>query len=95
MTANGCVAGQGSCPAVSVLGTLLRGAGQVMFQNSPWTGLLFLCGIAWGAWNAGRPEIFFGALLGLAAGTATGCLLGAPRSDVRAGLHGYNGILVG
>ena len=95
MTANGCVAGQGSCPAVSVLGTLLRGAGQVMFQNSPWTGLLFLCGIAWGAWNAGRPEIFFGALLGLAAGTAMGCLLGAPRSDVRAGLHGYNGILVG
>ena len=95
MTVNGCVAGQGSCPAVSVLGTLLRGAGQVMFQNSPWTGLLFLCGIAWGAWNAGRPEIFFGALLGLVVGTATGCLLGAPRSDVQAGLHGYNGILVG
>ncbi len=92
MMAQGCgVSGRG-CP---VFGALLRGAGQVMFQGSAWTGLLFLCGIAWGAWNAGRPEIFFGALLGLAAGTVTACLLGAPRGEVEEGLHGYNGILVG
>ena len=92
MMAQGCgVSGRG-CP---VFGALLRGAGQVMFQGSAWTGLLFLCGIAWGAWNAGRSEIFFGALLGLAAGTVTACLLGAPRGEVEEGLHGYNGILVG
>lgn len=92
MMAQDCgVSGRG-CP---VFGALLRGAGQVMFQGSAWTGLLFLCGIAWGAWNAGRPEIFFGALLGLAAGTVTACLLGAPRGEVEEGLHGYNGILVG
>lgn len=92
MMAQGCgVSGRG-CP---VFGALLRGAGQVMFQGSAWTGLLFLGGIAWGAWNAGRPEIFFGALLGLAAGTVTACLLGAPRGEVEEGLHGYNGILVG
>ena len=92
MMAQGCgVSGRG-CP---VFGALLRGAGQVMFQGSAWTGLLFLCGIAWGAWNAGRTEIFVGALLGLAAGTVTACLLGAPRGEVEEGLHGYNGILVG
>lgn len=82
-------------PLPRVLDVLLRGAGQVMFQNSPWTGLLFLAGIVWGAWEAGRPEIALGALAGLAAGTLAACLLGAPRAEIRAGLHGYNGILVG
>lgn len=66
-----------------------------MFQNSPWTGFFFLCGIAWGAWHGGRPEILLGALVGLVAGTVTACLLGAPRPEVDEGLHGYNGILVG
>lgn len=32
-------------PAVGVVDTLLRGVGQVMFQNNPLTGLLFLVGI--------------------------------------------------
>ena len=32
-------------PAVGVIDTLLRGVGQVMFQNNPITGLLFLVGI--------------------------------------------------
>ena len=31
--------------------TLLRGVGQVMFQDNMWTGILFLCGIIWGAWH--------------------------------------------
>ena len=82
-------------PLPRVLDVLLRGAGQVMFQNSPWTGLLFLAGIFWGAWEAGRLEIALGALVGLAMGTLAACLLKAPRSEIRAGLHGYNGILVG
>lgn len=95
MMAQGCGgSGGGSCP-LTVFVALLRGAGQVMFQGSAWTGLLFLCGIAWGAWSAGRFGIFLGALLGLAAGTLTACLLGAPREEVAEGLHGYNGILVG
>lgn len=95
MTVEGCgVSGRGSCP-LRFFGALLRGAGQVMFQGSAWTGLFFLCGIAWGAWSAGRPEIFFGALLGLVTGTVAACMLGAPRGEVEEGLHGYNGILVG
>ena len=77
------------------LSALLRGAGQVMFQNSPWTGFFFLCGIAWGAWNSGSMEMFWGAIVGLLAGTVTACLLGAPHEEIAEGLHGYNGILVG
>ena len=82
-------------PFPRVLDVLLRGAGQVMFQNSPWTGLLFLLGIAWGSWQADRPEIITGALTGLCTGTLAACLLHAPREEIDAGLHGYNGILVG
>lgn len=82
-------------PFVRVIDTLLRGAGQVMFQNSAWTGLFFLLGIGWGAWKADRPEVAAGALLGLATGTLAACLLSAPKEDIRRGLHGYNGILVG
>ena len=80
---------------VDCVTALLRGAGQVMFQNSAWTGLFFLCGIFWGAWNAGSTDMFFGAVAGLLSGTVTACLLGAPRAEVTEGLHGYNGILVG
>ncbi|HJD96801.1 urea transporter [Mailhella massiliensis] len=82
-------------PFPRVVDVLLRGAGQVMFQNSPWTGLFFLLGIAWGSWRADRPEIVIGALTGLCVGTLAACLLHAPREEIDSGLHGYNGILVG
>lgn len=78
-----------------VADVLLRGAGQVMFQNSSWTGLFFLLGIGWGAWTSGVPEVAAGALAGLATGTLAACLLRAPVGEIRSGLHGYNGILVG
>ena len=42
-----------------------RGAGQVMFQPSAWTGLLFIIGIFWGAYSSHTPEVAWGALLGL------------------------------
>ncbi len=90
----GALSGRGLA-CTGCVSALLRGAGQVMFQNSAWTGLLFLCGIFWGAWNAGSLDMFFGALAGLFSGTVTACLLGAPRTEVAEGLHGYNGILVG
>ncbi|MDE6928849.1 MAG: urea transporter, partial [Muribaculaceae bacterium] len=40
--------------------TLLRGAGQVMFQCSSWTGLLFLAGIFWGAYASHTPAVAWG-----------------------------------
>ncbi len=75
--------------------SLLRGAGQVMFQNNVWTGLLFLAGIFWGAYEQGTGIVAWGALLGLVAATLTGRLLGLPASDGAQGLWGFNGILVG
>ncbi|MBQ4616523.1 MAG: urea transporter [Mailhella sp.] len=84
-----------SDPVVRIIDTLLRGVGQVMFQDSAWCGFCFLVGIGWGAWAEGIPEVALGALLGLVTGTLAAYILDAPRSDIRKGLHGYNGILVG
>lgn len=74
---------------------LLRGSGQVMFQQSAWTGVLFLAGIFWGAYSAGAPQVAWGALLGLVASSLAGWLLGVHVEDGRDGLWGFNGILVG
>ena len=84
-----------SHPAPRFVDLCLRGAGQVMFQNSAWTGLCFLIGIFWGAYAANMPAVAWGAVLGLIAGTAAAFALRAPRRDIAAGLHGYNGMLVG
>ena len=75
--------------------TLLRGAGQVMFQNNAWTGLFFLIGIFWGSYQEGLGLVAWGALLGLIVATVTGFLLGLPDDDGAHGLWGFNGILVG
>jgi urea transporter len=77
-------------PAVAAVDTLLRGTGQVMFQNNPLTGLLFLAGIFVNSAKLGGSG-----LLGLTASTVAAYLLGADRTLVRNGLFGFNGILVG
>ena len=74
---------------------LLRGSGQVMFQQSAWTGLIFIIGIFWGAIRAGAPQVGWGALLGLIASTFAGWVLGEHVEDGEDGLWGFNGILVG
>ena len=73
----------------------LRGAGQVMFQNNPLTGLLFFIGVFWGAHAAGMPAVAWGAVVGTIVGTVTAWCLNAPRENINMGLHGYNGVLVG
>ena len=85
---------QSAGPA-AILRTLLRGAGQVMFQNNAWTGLLFLAGICWGSFQNGVSVVFWGAVAGLIVATATGALLRLPAADGLQGLWGFNGILVG
>jgi urea transporter len=77
-------------PAVGSIDALLRGTGQVMFQNNPLTGLLFLVGIFLNSAKLGGAG-----LLGLAASTLAAHLLGADRALIRNGLFGFNGILVG
>ncbi|WP_348717198.1 urea transporter [uncultured Alistipes sp.] len=78
-----------------VLSGTLCGAGQVMFQKSVWTSLLFLAGIFWGAWIEGRMAVAWGAVAGLVVSTGTGALLGLKPEEGRQGLWGFNGILVG
>ncbi|HZO74852.1 MAG TPA: urea transporter [Ktedonobacteraceae bacterium] len=77
-------------PFVGFLDTLLRGTGQVMFQNNPLTGLLFLIGIF-----VNSALLGLAALIGLIVSTLTAIILGADRTATRAGLFGYNGILAG
>lgn len=74
----------------------LRGAGQVIFMNSVRTGALNLAAFAWGAWAGGTSwAVVLGALLGTVAATAAARALRLPQGDWRAGLHGFNGTLVG
>jgi len=73
----------------------LRGIGQVMLQNNPLTGALFLAAIAWGAFAAGAPEVLFGGLLALLTSTFTAMWLRVAHEALRDGLYGYNAVLVG
>lgn len=73
----------------------LRGSGQVMFQQSAWTGLLFLAGIFWGAYETHTPLVAWGAVVGLVASTLAGYITSDSKDPGEAGLWGFNGILVG
>lgn len=87
-----------SSPGFSLYGslrTLLRGSGQVMFQQSALTGILFLVGIFWGAFASGTPQVAAGAVVGLLASTLAGWVIGEYPTDGEDGLWGFNGILVG
>ncbi len=75
--------------------TTLRGVGQVMFQDSAWTGLLFLIGIFWGAYAEGFGIVAWGALVGVVVSTLTGYVLGLSDNNGSQGLWGFNGVLVG
>ncbi len=73
----------------------LRGIAQVMLQNHPLTGVLFLAAIVWGAFAAGAPEVLFGGLLALLTATFTAMWLRVDEQALRDGLYGYNAVLVG
>jgi urea transporter len=75
---------------VKFVDEVLRGIGQVMFQNSPLTGLLFLIGLFGGGWEFG---VY--ALLGTGVSTLMAHWLGVQPGLIGVGLYGYNGTLVG
>jgi len=77
-------------PVVEFGDNILRGIGQVMLQNNPISGLLFLAGLFVSSWQAGVYALF-----GTAVATATARLLGAPAASVSSGLYGFNGALTG
>ena len=71
------------------------GVGQVMFQQSAITGLIFLCGIFWGSYECGTPQVAWGALAGTIAATLAAFPVNTGCSEGRSGLWGFNGTLVG
>lgn len=75
--------------------TVLRGVGQVMFQDSAWTGLLFLIGIFWGAYAEGLGVVAWGAVVGVIVSTVAGYCLNLSDDNGAQGLWGFNGVLVG
>ena len=67
-----------------------RGIGQVMFQNNSLSGALMLVGILCGSW-----QMALLAVAGNLVGNLTACLCKYSREDIRNGLYGFNGTLVG
>ena len=70
--------------------TILRGIGQVMFQNNMYSGILFLAGIFYNSWLLG-----LAAVLGTIISTVAAQILKYRKQDIQNGLYGFNGTLTG
>ena len=73
----------------------LRGIGQVMFQDNPLSGALFLAAIAWASWAAGTPRLAMATIVAVVVATLMAHWLRVDRGALRSGLYGYNATLVG
>ncbi|GAA3743954.1 urea transporter [Flavobacterium ginsengisoli] len=74
----------------SIVETVLKGIGQIMLQESAWTGLLFLIAISYDSILMG-----VAALLSSIIGTATAKICNFSDENIKAGLYGFNATLVG
>lgn len=70
--------------------SLAHGLAQIFFQSSTWTGLLLLAAFVVADWRMALLVV-----VGTVAGTVAGALLGAGADDVRLGMQGFCGALVG
>jgi urea transporter len=89
---------ESACASSGVLrfvDVVLRGIGQVMLQDNPLSGALFLAGVAWGSYAAGAPQIAIAGVLAVIVSTWTAQWLDVDRASLQAGLYGFNGVLVG
>src|SRR5260370_775139 len=77
-------------PLLDFIDSCLRGVGQVCFMNNPVTGLAILV-----AMTVAKPWLGFAGVLGLVVSTGAALVIGMDRGAIRAGLFGFNGILVG
>ena len=77
-------------PALEFVDSCLRGVGQVCFMNNPVTGLAILV-----AMFVAEAWLGFAGVLGLVVSTGTAIVIGMDRGAIRAGLFGFNGVLVG
>ena len=76
-------------PSFGFIDWTLRGVGQVVFQNNPWSGLVILLGILFNSWIYAMVCV-----VGVLASMGTAILLKADRALIRDGLFGFNGALV-
>lgn len=77
-------------PVVDFVDYCLRGVGQVVFMNNPLTGLAIII-----AMFVAEAWLGVAGLIGLVTSTLTAIVLGLDRGAIRAGLFGFNGVLVG
>ncbi|XP_026254395.2 urea transporter 2 [Urocitellus parryii] len=77
-------------PVFQFLDWVLRGTSQVMFVNNPLSGILIVLGLF-----IQNPWWAISGCLGTIVSTLTALILSQDRSAIAAGLHGYNGVLVG
>ena len=70
--------------------SILRGIGQVIFQNNIYSGILFIIGIFYNSWIMG-----LAALIGTIISTITAQSLKYSEDDIKNGLYGFNGTLTG
>jgi urea transporter len=73
----------------------LRSIGQVMFQNNPLSGILFLAAIGWGSYAAGVPQVAIAGIVAVVVSNLTALWLRVDHEPLHSGLCGFNGILVG
>ena len=74
----------------------LRGSGQVIYMDNPLTGLLNFVALFWGAYAEGIPAVAWGSLVATFLGTAVAYAIpGINRGNLKAGLYGFNGMLLG
>ncbi len=76
-------------PTLGFVDWVLRGVGQVVFQNNPISGAVILGGIFYNSWIYGAVS-----LLGTIISTLTALLFKADRGMVKDGLFGFNGALM-
>lgn len=69
---------------------ILKGIGQIMLQESVYTGLLFLIGIFYGSLEMG-----IAVLLASCCGTITARVLKYDKIEIAQGIYGFNAALVG
>jgi urea transporter len=76
-------------PTLGFVDWLLRGIGQVVFQNNPISGAVILAGIFYNSWIYGTA-----CLVGTIISTLTALLFRADRGMIKDGLFGFNGALI-
>ncbi|WP_239374217.1 urea transporter [Snodgrassella gandavensis] len=74
---------------------ILRSYGQVMLQNNPLSGLIFLVGVILGGYSAGKPQIGLACLLAVTSANVVAYLYQLNHKAWQQGIYGFNACLIG